>query len=357
MEEDPGCVADPGQLKTNAQALHGPRAPPECRLSDGKPEEGEEEDVEEPNVLNEARGVTGNGASVDIGLLTRPSMPLSPCPTLAVHVAVSGTASCDGLDSREGASLDMNGTDLALSPSHLHPPCPMKGSDEAAMTEKDLPEENYVPGSPPPSSNSTDGPQQECREEEPLINAQEEDGLARGELKDVKALPKELLTGESHEATEGTRQEAPAHSGLNAMAAESQAITESMETASPPVDGRSGQRPLDCYAEWIESVGGTEQAGGSTAELTPVWSAATDPEAGGNIDQPNSKDINEDCSLPIRSAVTLTREAGSSQMEGMEGKETASSLAGHEEEEEKEEEDEEDQNNLLQKSVESQCAR
>ncbi|KAG5840968.1 hypothetical protein ANANG_G00194560 [Anguilla anguilla] len=375
MEEDQGCVSDLVQQESNSQGLQDPRAPLKCQMSDRKPENGGEEDGNGLYILNEARQITGNGASVDTGLLTRPCMSLSPCcecPTLAVHFAVSGNVSCDELDSSEGASLDMYWTDLSLPPSHLHPPYQMKEGDKTALTEKNILMENYFQGSPPPGTYSSDGPEQDSREEEPPTNSQEEDGLTRGELKDVKAFDpaapsKELLTGESHKATEGTRQEPTTHSGVNVMAAESQALIESMETPSPSTDGQPDQehQPLDCHAEWTESAGITESSGGSTAELTPVCSAATNPRAGSDLVQLNCMHFSDEYSIPITSVVALKQDTVSSEMDGIQGKEVTCCLNGYEEgmkeeeeEEEKKEEDRKDHNNLLHKvNFHSQCTR
>ncbi|KAJ8414091.1 hypothetical protein AAFF_G00066890 [Aldrovandia affinis] len=207
MEEDPGRVLEPDQRDTIAHVPEAPWDYLEHQALEKKLEEGEEEDEDGAHWE-----VTGNGAPVDAGLLTLPSMPLSLCSSESGPLAVPVG---DMPDCRGGASLD---TDPPLSRYHLHPLCPVGEGSTGSLTELDIPKETGVPASSSSCLDPRNAPQQGCGEEEPVTASKEEECSASGPREDAKEVdpevpPTEPLAGESHEATEGPGQETPTPSG------------------------------------------------------------------------------------------------------------------------------------------------
>ncbi|KAG9354451.1 hypothetical protein JZ751_001161 [Albula glossodonta] len=287
MEEDLGCITEPNQQDTDAQNLQDLQTPLEPSVLESKPEEGEEEDA------------------------------------VVVH--------------KEAGEMTWNSSSDNSEEGDLRP-----------LPQQNIPGKVAAPASSTSCMEPSTDPKQECEEEKPVTNSQEVETSASGQPEDVEEVvsavpPTEILADELHEEEVNKQEVSTPIGGANntVVFTESPTLNASMEDSSASTDGQSSleRKPLDCHAEWTVPAEVTGLSEGDTVALMNAASAVvTDSEAVGTHGQLNSMAINEDSSLPIRSA--LIQDTVSSETEETEGREAEDSLSDRNEAVKKEAEEE-----------------
>ncbi|KAG7481062.1 hypothetical protein MATL_G00062870 [Megalops atlanticus] len=354
MEEDQGCALEPDQRDADDQAAEDMQVSLE-RPRQEKEEDDEGEDLDAVHLSEAKRECTENDASAKTGLLTLPSMALSHCDDdLPLPVDPAETLSAEELDTDGGVGLNMDIADPGLSVCHPYP---------LNSVEQDVSKGQCFSCSP--CLDLSNGPHQECSEEMSFTESQEEEIPASGWAKDVDdaeqfELPSETQAGELHEATEAGREEGAPTVGTSQspVGTQSPALTASLQDLSPSTDDQSSQEsgPSPYHAETTDPTGVTGPARTVTAFETPVCAVATDPEAGGVHDGPDTVELDKRDTNPNGAVVIPTEETVFSAMEEEEGRRMPASPE-HDEEIEKEEEktdEEEERKNLAYSSLDTQ---
>ncbi|XP_036382788.1 PH and SEC7 domain-containing protein 1-like isoform X2 [Megalops cyprinoides] len=352
MEEDQGCALEPDQRDADDQAAEDMQASLE-RPRQEEEEDDEGEDLDAVHLGEATRECAVNDASAKTGLLTLPSMPLSHCDdNFPLPVNPAETLSAEELDTNGGVGLNMDIADPGQSVCHPYPP---------NSVEQDFSNGQCLSCSP--CLDLSNGPHQECSEE--VSFTQEEEIPTSGWAKDVNdaeqlELPPEKQAGELHEETEAGREEGAPTVGTSQspVGTQSPALTASLQDLLPSADDQPSQEsgPSQCHAETTDPTGVTEPARTVMALETPVGAVATDPEAGGVHDGPDTVELDKRDTYPNRAVVTPTEETVFSAMEEEEGRRMPASLE-HDEEIEKEEEktdEEEERKDLACSSLDTQ---